>query len=1820
MNRQPISSSVNDSDIAIVGMACRVPGANNISQFWQNLRDGVESTSNFTREELLAAGHDPTMIGHPDYVPARAVLSDVELFDAAYFGYAPLEAEMIDPQHRLFLECAVEALETAGYGAEAYRDTVGIYAGVGPNSYLLNYLSSGHDLGLATHGLQLLIGNDKDYLTTRVSYKLNLRGPSVNVQTACSTSLVAVHLACQSLLEGECHLALAGGVSVSLPQVAGYLYQPEMILSPDGHCRAFDVKAQGTVFGNGVAIVVLKRLEDALADGDPIQAVIKGSAINNDGSAKVGFTAPGIEGQAAAIAEAMAVAGVHPETISYVETHGTGTKLGDPVEIAGLTQAFRIGANKKGYCAIGSLKTNVGHLDTVAGVGGLIKTVLSLQHKMIPPSLNFETPNPQIDFANSPFYVNTQLSKWRTDGQPRRAGVSSFGIGGTNAHVIVEEAPAPTPSGPSRAWQLLLLSAKTSSALDTACRDLATYLKQKRDLNLADVAYTLQVGRQPFEHRQMLVCQTLDEAAASLESCDPSQLTTAVIESGTRPIAFMFPGTGTQYINMGQELYQTEPHFRQTVDECAELLKIHLEIDLRTLLYHPEQPGLASEQLQRPYIAMPAIFITEYALAKLWLAWGLQPRAMIGHSLGEYVAACLAGVFSLADALALVALRGQLFKELPAGATLSVALPEAELHPLLDSDLSIGAINTPVMCTVSGPTEAIDRLEALLAEQETAYRRLPIDGAMHSKMVEPILEPFRRFVKTLSLQPPRIPFVSNVTGDWITATEATDPEHWVKHLCQPVRFAEGLEKLLQEPEQILLEVGPGRTLATLARQHPARDRHVVLTSLRHPLEEQSDVALLLATLGKIWLAGGPIDWDGFYVDENRHRLPLPTYPFERQRYWIDLQPNPLPMASPGKQPDLADWFYLPYWKQSISTAAAQGKAWKNGSPGWLVFVDAHGLAEQLIERLEQAGQVVVTIRAGTEFVKLNERDFVLNPEQGDDYASLVRELSFDDENPIAIVHLWNVTPPQEMTLEAIAWNLDLGFYSLLYLIQSLDNQGWHHNIQMTVVSNDMQNITGEERLSPQKAPLLGPVKVIPQEYSNIYCRSIDVMLPEPGSDQEKRLIDQLLAELAGDFSDGVVAYRREHRWVQLFEPIRLEEVENAPQLKEEGVYLITNGLENMGFVLAEHLAKTVRAKLILTERFVLPPRTAWEQWLVTHEERDEVSHKIRKIRQLERLGAEVLVISADAADQTQMEAVIARAEVLFGQIHGVIYSAGVIGEDLFCLVQEANKDNCRQQFHSKIDGLVVLERVLQTSELDFCLLLSSLSSILGGLGLVADSAANLFMDQFAHRHNRSNSVPWISVNLDGWRVDKQTDQLKMMQTSIDEYVLTPKEVISAFRRILAQPHIHQVVLSTRNLQDTSERWVEQKSLKKQQLPQNRASSRLYTRPNIANPYVAPRNPHEQTLVGIWQEVLGIEQIGSHDNFFELGGHSLLATQLIAKVRAAFQIDLSMRMLFEAPTIAAIADVIEQTHLIEAATITMPTARSGQPRIVSQPLPPYLISLQTEGSRPPLFVIHPVAGVVFPYYELALQLGAEQPVYGLQAVGIAGEGPPLTQVEAMAETYLEAIRQVQPEGPYQLAGWSFGGTVALELAQQLHRAGQIIGLLAIIDTPLSLSKVATSKLFLTTVLPYLWPYVSDFLVQKSVHPRPGSVERQPAWLARKFGALFQKAEGTAETPWPNFKAPEIRCLLRVLRANDQAGRRYSPQPYPGQVTLFKTASSHPNDTWGWEAISAGGVELHSIPGHHMNVLRSPQVQVLAEKLSACLAQPAETVSLSQPQED
>lgn len=1503
--------------IAIVGMACRFPGAKNIDQFWQNLRNGVESISFFSDEEVAQAGVDPADLKNPNYIKAGGILEDIENFDANFFGFTPKEAEITDPQHRFFLECCWEALEHAGYDAGRHTGLIGLYAGAGANTYLLYHLSSAGYLRDSDLLPAAFIYNKNDHLTGRVAYKLNLRGPSVTVQTACSTSLVAVNMACQSLLNYEVDMALAGGATIMASQKIGYMYTEGGINSPDGHCRAFDANAKGTVIGNGAGVVVLKRLKDARADGDNIWAVILGTATNNDGSLKAGYTAPSVDSQTEVIALAQGLAGVSADTITYVEAHGTGTPLGDPIEIQALTKAFRAHTTAKNFCAVGSVKSGIGHLDTAAGVAGLIKTTLMLHHQQIPPSLHFETPNPQLELDSSPFFVNTKLRRWSRGATPLRAGVSSFGLSGTNAHVVLEEAPARALSGPSRTSQLLLLSAKTASALDSMGSNLVDFLKQNPSVKLADVAHTLRVGRKTFPHRRMLVCNNSDEAITALQAA-PDRLSTSVQDPAHRPLTFMFPGQGSQFVNMGSDLYQSEPAFREQVDYCSLYLKPILGVDLRSLLYPPEnERDEATKKLDQTSFTQPALFVIEYALARLLMEWGVQPASLIGHSIGEYTAACLAGVFSLDDALKLVAERGRLIQSLPGGSMLAVEMGESELRKILDEKLAVAAVNGVAQCVVSGADEAIDQFEQELTAKEIAYQRLRTSHAFHSALMEPALDQFLQVVKGLKLNPPGIPFISNVTGTWITDDEATDPHYWVKHMRQTVRFADGVEELLKNPEAILLEVGPGLTLKNLARRHPDKQpAQLIVSSIPNPRERQKDIPYLLRALGQLWLAGVEPDWTAFNANEQRTRVPLPTYPFERQRYWVDLDLRSDVRHKPyNKRLELENWFSVPAWKETPRLAVNGNQ---KSDTSILVFADRFGLTSRFLELAKEKYQHVIWVGQGPAFRKHDESMIELNPEFPEDYDALLQELSSRSLQPETIVSFWNVTPDISAKLDDLTGLGERGFFDLLYLAQSIGRAGITDPLKLVLVSNGIRHVTGAEELHPEKAIVLGPCQVFPREYPNVSCQSIDITVPPEGSRQEQWLAEQIVSELSAPKVEPIVAYRDNRRWLQRYEPVTLDgAAEHRAVLRDGGVYLITGGVGGLGLEVADYLARTCHARLVLLNRSTFPAKERWPEWLKTHDANDRISNTISSIRQMEESGSEVLILSADVADEHAMRDVFARVRERFGELNGIIHAAGIPAGGL---MQIKKPESVREVFAAKVKGTRVLEKLVEDVRLDFFVLFSSLSAIVGRLGQVDYVGANAFLDLFAQYYRARTGRFAVSIDWSAWeqvgmaahlfqepaeRASDSTEDLEIYQGRI-----SPADGVEAFDRILAAQVEPQVIVSPQDLQITLEQAL--KASGERFLTAIKAQQQTKAVPtNIRehSDYVPPASDAERKITQIWQDVLGLEEVGVHDNFFELGGSSLFAIQVLSRLRKEFNVEIPPAMIFEGATISALAKLL-----------------------------------------------------------------------------------------------------------------------------------------------------------------------------------------------------------------------------------------------------------------------------------------------------------------------
>jgi acyl transferase domain-containing protein/acyl carrier protein len=1434
-------------EIAVIGIAGRFPGAPGIRQFWQNLENGVESISFITDAELEEKKINPRLLENSAYVRSKGgELENKEYFDAAFFGYTPREAEIMDPQLRHFHECAWETLEDAGYDSETYDGLIGLYASASPSFYWKSLsLLSGRTAQMGNFAARFL--TDDGFIGTKISHKLNLKGGSSNISTACSSSLVAIHMGCRALLTGECDMVLAGGVSIWAEENMGYFYQEGMIMSPDGHCRAFDARARGTVGGEGVGLVLLKPLEDALEHGDHIHAVIKSSAINNDGNRKVGYTAPSIEGQAEVIRTAHRIAGVTPESITLLETHGTGTELGDPVEVSALKMAFT--SDKRGFCAIGSVKSNIGHLDHAAGIAGFIKTIMALKHRTIPPTLHFERPNPKIDFIDSPFYISRSASPWENGNHPLRAGVSSFGIGGTNAHAVLEEAPRPTTRGSEventgSGETAILLSARSGESLDRAAGNLADHLQEHSHLDLADVAYTLAVGRRAFKHRRMIVCSDIPEAVQSLSASRQKSAYDAVCKEENKKIIFMFPCLDSFAAAPALKGYREEPEpaLRSKIKQYTAVLE--------TLLQNNEN------QIQQSQQNRLSGFILQYTFARLLMDWGIKPHAMIGTGSGEYSAACISGVFSLEDAL------------------------------------------KTIMLTGTG-------------------------GQAYETM------------KHISLNKPRIPYISGRSGQWIAVDDAVDPGYWLSRFQDTGRLPVGVRELLKEEHAAFVELGPAGPLSEQLEHHPdKKEDHSILPAVTLTETEKDTRETLLTRIGHMWLAGVPVNWQAVYEGQKRNRVPLPTYPFERQPYW--LEGNPFELGARlmqgrslvEKKPDIADWFYEPSWRRA--ELLCPRNAAKPETSHWLIFNDDTGLGTRLVRQLKELGQEVIVVKRGPAFARTTETgvSYSINPARSRDYDVLFKTLHDSGTIPTRILHMWCVTGEstgdEAVGSETVDKTLDDGFYSLLYTVQALGKRDFDHRFHLSIISDNMQDVTGRETLQPGKAAIVAAVKVIPQEYANIRCTSIDILLPAGESPAYDRLCAQLTGEFFADTTDMVVALRDNYRWVQVFDAVRLEAEQEGgtgiSRLKEKGVYLVTGGLGGIGLELAGYLAASVNACLVLTGRTALPTREEWDQWLESHEEKDRVSLKIRKVQALEKSGAEVLVCKADTTDPVEMKTAVTTALERFGRIDGVIHSAGLPDG---CVIPLRTKEDTDLILAPKVTGTLVLGQVLSGMDLDFFVICSSLSSVVALFGQVGYCAANAFQDAFARLRSSRSGTFTVAINWDLWKevgmgvetIDQleEEENIKNARALLSNGMLN-NEGIEVFKRVLRYS-LPQVVIST---SDLDHKIREQNSVDLSEPVQilnvESYQGTAHPRPELSTEYAAPVSDFEIAFAAILKEFFGYDQVGIDDNFFEFGVTSLTIIRINNLLREKLDKKIPIVLMFEYPTIRSLGRYLENEEI------------------------------------------------------------------------------------------------------------------------------------------------------------------------------------------------------------------------------------------------------------------------------------------------------------------
>lgn len=1514
-NEDGPQASEPGTDIALVGMAGRFPGADGVGTLWHNIRAGKETITHFTEEELRAAGVPEALLRDPSYVRAGSVLDDVDLFDAGFFGYTPKEAQLLDPQQRLFLESAWHSLEDAGTDPARFDGTIGVVAGTGISWYMLNNLNTRPDLAESVGETQIGLANDKDSLATRTAYALDLTGPCYSVQSYCSTSLVAVSLACTALVSGEADLMLAGGVSVFVPHRVGYLYQEAGMSSPDGRCRAFDASAQGTPVGSGVGVVALRRLEDALADGDRVYAVIRGWAVTNDGANKVGFTAPGVRGQSAVMAEALASAGLSPSDIDYVEAHGTATNLGDAIEIAALQRVFDVDGVTR--CAIGSVKTNVGHLDRAAGVTGLIKTALALHHEEIPPTLNFEQPNPQLRRSVDRLEVVTRLRPWPRREAPRRAGVSAFGMGGTNAHVVVEEAPAPDadPRPAPREHQLLVWSARTEKAADQLTsglrdrhRELAAHTGEEHRERLTDIAYTLQTGRAVFEHRRAAVVSSAADAVRALGE-DAAHRVFTRRDTARRSAGFLLAGVGEHYRGMIAGLYRAEPVFREAVDECAEIFRRVLGTNPVEMFLGERETGSAglagllrrTEDAATPAgadateIIQPAMFTADYALGRLLMAWGVTPRVLLGYSVGEFAAACLAGSLTLTEAATLTAFRAQLIAQLPPGAMTAVPLSVAELGErfgsLAGTGVDVAAVNGPAFTVLSGSADAVAEFSARLAADGVPARALRTTHGFHSATLRPAAPELTAWARAeLRPKAPRIPYLSNVTGAPVTEGQLRDPGYWAEHMCRTVRFADMLTHLFSDGDDVLLEIGPGQSLAAMARNHPdcSRERWpLLLPTLPAQADPVTDQAVLTDALARMWLAGVDIDWRAYHEGRNPRKTAVPQYPFQRERYWIDPAPagQPAIQVPPAEQPvdqsaesdqRPGEGLFVPLWTERPLQRVQEPAT----APVW-ILADDRGIADALAVRLAADGQETVLVRPDG---RAGVGHTVRTGDQ-EDYRRLLETTAA----PGTVVHLWGL----DSVFADPAHTRETGFDAMRALTAALGDAGLP--VSLLVVTDSARAVLDDDQPVPERATVFGPSLVAPQEYPALRIRTVDVAST---SDTPETVADALHAELGA--ADRIVALRSGTRLAVDYLPADEQDAPESVLPSKGGLCLITGGLGPVGLLLAEHLGTTHGVKVVLTARGALPPRAAWDE--VTD---PAVRARIDGLRRLERLGVEAEAVVADVTDEQRLREVVEDLVERHGRIDGVLHLAAVTDPMTLSPLSGLGPDERDAHFHAKTDGALVLERVLKDAPVGFCLLFSSMSAVLGGIGFGSYAAANSFLDTVVHRHRR-DATRWLAVNWDTWpSTAAGLTEAAPYGGALARYSLSERKALGALDAILARP-LPRTVVCAGDLPERLDEWVERRTVS---APVGPAVQR-FPRPELAQQYVPPSGDTQRRLAELWGELLGVDGVGARDNFTELGGTSLMVLQLVKRIREEFGVAVSPVTMFEAPTVHAMAQVID----------------------------------------------------------------------------------------------------------------------------------------------------------------------------------------------------------------------------------------------------------------------------------------------------------------------
>ncbi|ASZ13663.1 hybrid non-ribosomal peptide synthetase/type I polyketide synthase [Chitinophaga pendula] len=1467
-------------EVAVIGLSGKFPKADNIKQYWDNLVNGRDCVSDFTEEEIIEEGEDIVLVKDPMYVKSNACLENKQFFDAAFFGYRSHEAELMDPQVRLFHECCWEALEDSGYSTEHTNRKIALYASGSSDPDWEIYAMLQNEEGLVDDFSASQL-RDVSYLASRVAYKLNLRGPAVFVHTACSSSLAAIHQAYNSLLLGECEMAIAGGVSVNNYSKRGYLYQQGMIFSKDGRCRPFDVNASGTIAGEGVGVVVLKRLQDAIKDNDHIYAVIKGSAINNDGNDKAGFTAPGVKGQVDVIKKAHKMAAVAISGIGYVEAHGTATQLGDAIEIEALNQAFE--GSKPLTCAIGSVKSNIGHLDAAAGVAGFIKTVLALKYKKLLPSLHYTNPNPSIPFEKGPFYVNNTTQDWMSSGSTIKAGISSFGIGGTNVHMVLEESITTPRSTAGRKSQLLTFSAKTPAVLERNISCFTTYLKHNEEIALADVSYTLNLGRSTFPYRISIASDTREDAIRKMSEERFLQAVAISGNRGLRNIIFMFSGQGTQYPGMFKDIYDSEVIFREKVDECFLLSQQYTARNLRAALLSMYADGTELADIDDTTYTQPLLFIVEYAYAHMLMQWGVVPDMMIGHSIGEYVAACLSGVLSLEDALKLVIRRGELMGKVKKGKMLSIAIDEEGARNLLAGyeGIEIAVINSQEGIVVAGNEGAIEAFCGTLSVAGIKNKVIPTSHAFHSYMMEDMLPEFEQTANTIKINPPNIPYVSNLHGGFVTFDELNKGTYWSKHVRNTVRFSKGIDLLIKQGPAIFIEIGPGKALCNHVNLNPLlSDEYTVVNMIRASQESINDQYYLVEKMGTLWEAGINIKWSEYYGKESRARLSLPTYSFEKVPYSTVVNIDSLLQKRYGKsrrEPGTGDVnAFASTWKKTVIP-----KIVKEESLKILLFKGNEHFSDSLAAYLRDLGHNIIAVVGGQTFKVIHEGLLEVN------YNHLTLLWDYLGSNGFSPDHIvYNTALYEQFSspdYTSALSGLEDGYLNLCRLAQSIATMKSVHDISITVYNNYVAKVFDQDDVNALKSAILGCVKVMPLELMNVTCKLVDIPYPFT-NEQARKYLPGLAGELFYEKTVPLVAYRAGQRWKHGFDKLEAsKQTTSAVKIIRGGTYIVTGGAGGIGFSIAKDLARKGGANVIIIHRSDLSAEMLEELTVIRAE------------------GQKVDLYQMDVSKESDVAHFANEISEKYGRINGLIWSAGEV--DRGGIIQNRTTDDLIRYTDSKIKGVLLFQRFIDFASFDFIALFSSIGNVFyqSKFGQVAYNAANEFMEahvaslreQFGIHAFAINWCDWLDVGMTVKTMQQQDTDIRQINAQITDGIY-PSEGVNMFHRCL-----EGIGLST-----TIYRGDLNEAIREHQHEFESFRDEMNGAPE-ENKEVHKIRTTEEKVMDVFREFFGRSYINDEDNFFELGGDSLEGMTLIARINKKIGVRLAIGDLYKHPDVKSL---------------------------------------------------------------------------------------------------------------------------------------------------------------------------------------------------------------------------------------------------------------------------------------------------------------------------